>query len=232
MMFVVSRLCAFAAAAVVALSFGPVAAATVVATNNAATVASFTGADPAVRFRAFTPSQEELYVGRADLGQGTNRSAANLTYAATGRFSFAYSATTGVVSASYGSISRSFQAAKGIAFDALRIDIAGPRGTNSFSLTGLTVNGQAIHDLLGPTSNPRASLSWIVGRLTGDAVTVAGTLAYAGVLNAGGSAETAKVDIRLGALPPVPLPASLSMLLLAMTGLALLGWRRRFAAQA
>lgn len=221
-MFAFSRLCACAAAAAVVLSFGPVAAATVVATSDAASIASFTGADPALRFRARNTG-EELYVGRADLGQAANRSGADLTYAATGSFTFAYSAATGVVSASYGSVSRSFQAAAGIAFNALRIDIAGPRGTNSFALTGLTVNGQAIPDLLGPSSNPRSSLTWIVAGLTGDTVSVTGTLAYAGTLNANGSAETAKVDIRLGS---VPLPASLPLLLLAMTVLAVVARRR------
>lgn len=225
-MFRFPRLCAFAAAAAVLLSLGPVAAATVSASSEAATVASFTAAEPALRFRARNTG-EELYVGRADLGQGANRSGADLAYAATGSFTFAYSATTGLVSASYGSVSRSFQAATGIAFSALRIDIAGARGSNSFALTGLTVNGQAIPDLMGPATNPRSSLTWIVGRLTGDTVTLSGTLAYAGNLNANGSAEGAKVDIRLGALPPVPLPASLSLLLLAMTVLALAAWGRR-----
>lgn len=216
--------------ALLLVSLPAMAPATTLSTNPA-TIAAFTSADPGARLRAYTASQEELYVGRQDLGVGSNRTAANLTYLASQNFVLAYTASTGQVTAGVGAVSRSYLVGKDIDFNALRIDITGPRnnsagGSNAFSIAGLTVNGTLLGDLAGATTNPRRTLTWIVGGVTGDLV-LAGTLLYSGPLLGNGSAEGAKVDLRLGNLPPVPLPAALPLMLLALGGLALAARRRR-----
>lgn len=229
-----------ASSAISGMGAAPVLAATV--KSDAATVSAFIAGSPGVRARAQNTAQE-LYVGVSNLGIGTNRTTGVLTYKPTQLFTVSYNFTTGVVRGVIGTVIKSYRAPAQSVFNALRVDITGPRfrgagaAANYFSLTGLTVNGQAIGDLLGATSMPGTVLSSVISKfapLNGN-VTLTGQINYFGAAGNGPTAtgDLARVDVRFGTLPAVvPVPAGLPLLLLALTSLALAAQQRRTAQRA
>lgn len=211
----------------------PMASAATVYTD-AASIANFTAGGPAGRARSQNTGNE-LYVGSGDLGVGGNRAEAAVTYAASQAFSLSYNKDTGVVAGSIGSANQVFSAAAGLGFNALSVNITGPNtGTGSyFSLTGVTVNGEAAGDFTGAMPpDARTTVTSIISgfALSGSTITLLGTLNYFGPLGTNISAEQAAVNVKFGEFAPIPLPAAAWLLLAGIGGLGMVSRRRRAAA--
>jgi hypothetical protein len=88
------------------------------------------------------------------------------------------------------------------------------------TMTGVSVNGTAVGDILGAVSGARVTVNWLVSGFASLAgsVTLTGTLNYFGPLGTNISAEQARIDVTFGTVPqPIPLPAA-GWLLLAGLG--------------
>jgi hypothetical protein len=242
----------FAIAVVAGFSAFAVPAAAATVTFAEAAFAAFTPGDAGIRVRAQNTG-EELYVGVNDLGAAPNRRASEVKLTGTQNFNFLYEEATGVLTATVGLVTQTFTAKTPADYNALRVDIRGPRqngrnGLNSFSLTDLTLNGTMIADLIGPVALPNTVLAVVLsdferavrkarpgtssaagGSFKPGVIQFAGKLNYAGP-GGNASAEAAKVEVRFGNVPepaPVPLPAALPLLAAGLGGLGFAASRRR-----
>jgi hypothetical protein len=226
-----------AGTAIAICAAGSASAAILYTDTSAFLTTDFAGAtSPAVRYRAQN-SGNELYVG-TDLGSNSNRSETGLTYTGSSTFSVSFDTSTGAVTGTYGgtSVSRNVTLPL-LAINALRIDVNGPRDLtdpsidNYFTLTGLTLNGVSISDIVGDTSAPGSNEDfYISGFGTPTTIMLSGTLNYFGTLNLNGSSEAARVEVRFGNVAPVPVPPALALGALALGGLAVYARRQRRAA--
>lgn len=208
-------------------------------TDDPAALALFTAAPEGARFRSQNTGNE-IYVGSGDLGVGANRSEAGFVYAATQTFTVAYNAATGVVTATLGSTTASWTTAAGQMFNALRVAITGPntgggaQNGTTLSMTGVSVNGSPVGDIVGATTAPRLTTDWLVSgfaQLAGN-VTMTGTLNYFGPIGTNISSEAARIDVTFGTVPtpaPIPLPAAGWLLLAGLGALGAAARRKRSA---
>lgn len=199
-----------AAVAAAALTAAPASAATLDGASSTSALALSAGG---VRYRAFATSaaQEEVYLGRSDLGVGANRVAQNLTWGTRNDFSFSYDAATDTLSSAIngapalqfanftGGLSSAFS---GVALDLLQIQIRdGAIGAGDISLSDLMLNGVQLTP--NTVSAPESQINyWRIGGDFRQSFTLTGSLNLAGAF--GTSTELNRVEFLVGNAVPEP----------------------------
>ena len=215
-----------------AASATPVAAASIAGPTATSGLTSSAGG---VRFRAFATSaaQEEVYLGKTDLGVGANRVAQNLTWTQNdaNRFSFGYDAGTDTLTSSvnggpslnYANFLGSLApAVSALPFNALQIQIRdGAAGAGALALSNLSLNGVSLTPsaIAGVDTTLRY---WLINGNFKQDFTLTGNIDLSGTF--GSSTELNRIELTIG--NAVPEPATWAMLI---SGFGLVGaaMRRR-----